>query len=81
MIVTSPWVTGLLPPPDTQFAGYNSHRTSGNNTNPVTAGILPPFPDVTHRLWERIAKKRVRAPLGKGEIALMELSTCYGQLN
>jgi len=73
MIVTSPWVTGLLPPPDTRFAGYNYHRTSGNNTNPVTTAILPPFPGVIHGLWEGIATKGVRARQAKGEITLMGL--------
>jgi hypothetical protein len=52
-------------------------RFYGDNTNPVTTGILPPFPGVTHRFWEVTTTKRVQTPQTKVKITLMELSDRY----
>jgi hypothetical protein len=55
-------------------------RFYGDNTNPVTTGILPPFPVVTRRFWEVTTTKRVHVFQTKVKITLMELSTCYGSI-
>jgi hypothetical protein len=42
----------------------------------VIAIVLPPFPGVTHRLWEVTTTNRVPTPKTKVKITSMELLTC-----